>query len=77
MVKRTPSKPFRSPIHLIKRAVRLLRVERFFLIGSLTLMLISLCAITIYYIEHNKEGASIHSLWDGFWWAIVTICTVG
>lgn len=29
------------------------------------------------YIENNKEGASIHSLWDGFWWAIVTICTVG
>ena len=77
MSKRTPSKPYRSPVPLIKKIGRLLRVERFFLIGTLTLILILFCSIAIYYFENNKEGASIHSLWDGFWWAIVTICTVG
>jgi len=35
------------------------------------------CALVVYAAEHDRDGASIRSLGDAFWWAIVTTTTVG
>ena len=36
-----------------------------------------MCSFAVFYFEHSETEANIHSLWDGFWWAIVTVGTVG
>ena len=56
---------------------RALRRERFFLIAPLTLGVILIASFGALYFEHGKDASSIRSLWDGIWWAFVTICTVG
>ena len=33
--------------------------------------------IGVYLVEHDHPGANITNLGDAFWWAIVTITTVG
>jgi voltage-gated potassium channel len=38
---------------------------------------VSIGAIAIYVVEHNVEGTKITNIGDAFWWAIVTITTVG
>ena len=40
-------------------------------------MAVSSGAIGIYIVEHNIEGTKITNLGDAFWWAIVTVTTVG
>jgi len=61
----------------MKRFLRILRKERFFLVASITIVVIAVCSVGVYIFEHNTHDASIRSMWDGIWWAIVTICTVG
>ncbi len=61
----------------LKKVISTLRKERFFLIAALITGVISLCSIGVYHFEHAKIGSSINSVWDGIWWSIVTICTVG
>ncbi|MEN6375945.1 MAG: ion channel [Smithella sp.] len=51
--------------------------QKIFQVASVTLMLILLCAITVFYFEHSEAEANIHSIWDSLWWAIVTVGTVG
>ncbi|MBN2515631.1 MAG: NAD-binding protein [Deltaproteobacteria bacterium] len=57
--------------------MRVLRKERFFLVASITIIVILSCSIGIYLFEHDIKDSSIQSLWDGVWWAFVTISTVG
>ncbi len=57
--------------------VQTLRKERFFLIAPVTLGVIFVSALGVYFFEYSVSGSSIRSLWDGIWWAFVTICTVG
>jgi voltage-gated potassium channel len=42
-----------------------------------SVMAVSLGAVGIYLIEHSAEGTKITNLGDAFWWAIVTVTTVG
>ena len=42
-----------------------------------TLLIIIFGAIGVYLAEHEHQGANITNLSDAFWWAIVTIATVG
>ena len=51
--------------------------KKIFQVTSVTLKLIFLCSFAVFYFEHSEIEANIHSLWDGFWWAIVTVGTVG
>jgi voltage-gated potassium channel len=51
--------------------------KKIFQVGSVTLLLIFLCSFAVFYFEYNETEANIHSLWDSFWWAIVTVGTVG
>lgn len=38
---------------------------------------ILLFSSAIYYAEHELDNSQIHSIPDGFWWALITMCTVG
>ena len=38
---------------------------------------ILLFSSAIYYAEHGIENSQINSIPDGFWWALITMCTVG
>lgn len=42
-----------------------------------SVMAVSLGAVGIYLIEYSVEGTKITNLGDAFWWAIVTVTTVG
>jgi len=61
----------------LKRLVRTLRKERFFLFAAITFIVIIISSIGAFIFEHGTRDASIHSLWDGIWWAVVTLSTVG
>jgi voltage-gated potassium channel len=43
----------------------------------LSSMAVTIGALAIYFEESNVEGTKITSLGDAFWWAIVTVTTVG
>lgn len=47
----------------------------------LFLVAMSVCILlfssAIYYAEHEIEQSQISSIPDGFWWALITMCTVG
>ena len=38
---------------------------------------ILLFSSAIFYAEHEIDGSQIKSIPDGFWWALITMCTVG
>lgn len=44
---------------------------------SVTVAVIIACALVVYGAEHDHPGASIDSLGDALWWAVVTTTTVG
>jgi voltage-gated potassium channel len=41
------------------------------------LLLLAVGAVLITVLEHNAPNATIHSIWDGIWWATTTVTTVG
>jgi voltage-gated potassium channel len=51
--------------------------QRPVLITILTLSFIILSSIGVNHFERGAGGSNIHSVWDGVWWAVVTIATVG
>jgi voltage-gated potassium channel len=52
-------------------------VTRFLVILAATAVLILLGGATAWHFEHGVDGANIKTLEDGYWWAVVTIMTVG
>lgn len=60
----------------LKLIFRNLKRERFFLIASISLSMIIISSVGVSFFE-KEPGSSIHNIWDGLWWAFVTICTVG
>jgi voltage-gated potassium channel len=51
--------------------------ERFFQIATVTLSVVFLSSTTVYYFESTTDDSNILSIWDGIWWAVVTMGTVG
>ncbi len=51
--------------------------ERFFQILVITVCVIFLCAAGVLFFEGLRKDSNIYSLWDGIWWAVVTMTTVG
>jgi voltage-gated potassium channel len=49
----------------------------FFIPIGLIFVIIIFGGIGVYLVEHNKPGANITNLGNAFWWAVITITTVG
>ena len=49
----------------------------FFVPAILVVLIIIGGGFGVYLAEHNHPGANITRLGDAFWWAVVTITTVG
>lgn len=60
----------------IKFIINLYR-KKLFRVAAVTLTVILICSFAVFYFERGGAEANIHSLWDGLWWAMVTIGTVG
>ncbi|HOK06173.1 MAG TPA: ion channel [Syntrophales bacterium] len=51
--------------------------QPFVQVASFTLLVVLLSSSLVFYFEHVHGSANINSLWDGVWWSIVTMGTVG
>ncbi|MFT4668442.1 MAG: voltage-gated potassium channel [Flavobacteriaceae bacterium] len=51
--------------------------EEIFLFLFITLILIYLSGVGIYYFEHDAQPEHFASIFDSLWWAIITLTTVG
>jgi voltage-gated potassium channel len=51
--------------------------QRSVLIAVMTLGVILLGSVGVNYFEQRAGDSNIRSVWDGLWWAVVTIATVG
>ena len=51
--------------------------ERFFQVMAVAICIIFLSAAGVLYYEKFRNDSNIYSLWDGIWWAVVTMTTVG
>ena len=60
----------------LKRAGRMVREELVLFIG-VSLMLIYLSAVGVYYLEHDSQPEQFASVFHSLWWAVVTLTTVG
>jgi voltage-gated potassium channel len=64
-------------IRLFHRTLSILEGKRFFYIIVVASMAITVGAACVYMVESSAPGTKIHSIGDAFWWAIVTVTTVG
>jgi voltage-gated potassium channel len=66
-------------INLISRTSSILGKtnNRLIYTAVFSIMAVSVGAISIYIVEGNVQGTKITNLADAFWWAIVTVTTVG
>jgi len=46
-------------------------------VETITLAILFMSALAVHYFEYIQTGSNINTLWDGVWWAIVTMGTVG
>jgi len=51
--------------------------EHFFQVLVVALVVIFLSAGGVFYFEQARSDSNIYSFWDGIWWAVVTMTTVG
>jgi voltage-gated potassium channel len=66
-----------SPVLKVVKFFAALYRERFFQLGMVTLSVIFLSSMGVVYFEQAKTESNIQSIWDGVWWAVVTMGTVG
>ena len=60
----------------LAKAFMLARHEILIFLGA-TLMLLYFAAVGIYYFEHAHQPDAFRSIFDGLWWAVATLTTVG
>ncbi|MCX5856991.1 MAG: potassium channel family protein, partial [Deltaproteobacteria bacterium] len=63
-------------MRVIKRMSGIYR-QRSVQLAVITLVLIFFSSASVYYFEDNVPDSNIRSLWDGVWWSVVTMGTVG
>ncbi|OYT71117.1 MAG: voltage-gated potassium channel [Chloracidobacterium sp. CP2_5A] len=63
----------------MKRFHRALLISReeLLLCAAMALIMIYLSAVGIYYFEHEAQPKVFASMFDGLWWAVATLTTVG
>jgi len=62
--------------HRYYRALIIVK-EELALFGLVTFALLYLSAVGIYYFEHTVQPERFQSVFDGLWWAVATLTTVG
>jgi len=63
-------------VHRFSRAFTLAK-EDFLLFGLVTIMLLYLSAVGIYYFENEAQPDAFKSIFHSLWWAVATLTTVG
>ncbi len=51
--------------------------EELIIFATVAVFALYLCGIAIYYFEHAAQPKAFASVFDGMWWAAVTLTTVG
>lgn len=59
------------------RRAFLIAREELAIFSGLSVILLYLSAVGIYYFEHNAQPEVFRSIFDGLWWAVATLTTVG
>ena len=59
------------------RLYKILESYPIFVPAIVAILIVIFGGIGVYLAEHNQPGANITNLGNAFWWAIVTITTVG
>ncbi len=60
----------------IRAALRLVRSE-LIAFAFIAILVIYVCGVGIYIFEHDTQPEAYRSVFDGLWWAVVTLTTVG
>lgn len=60
----------------IRAALRLVRSE-LIAFAFIAILVIYVCGVGIYIFEHDAQPDAYRSVFDGIWWAVVTLTTVG
>ena len=67
---------YSKAIRRFRRAVAIAREELVLFFLS-ALLLLYLCGVGIYYLESDVQPHTFGSVFDGLWWAVATLSTVG
>ena len=51
--------------------------EELLLFGCVTMIILYLSAVGVYYFENAVQPEAFSSVFDGLWWSVVTLTTVG
>lgn len=67
---------YNKAMHRFSKAFYIVK-EEIVLFGIVTLMLLYISAVGIYYFEHESQPEQFKSIFHSFWWAVTTLTTVG
>ncbi len=67
---------YNKAINRFKVAFKLIR-EELIMFSVVSVILIYLSAVGIYYFEHSAQPESFSSIFSSLWWSVVTLTTVG
>jgi voltage-gated potassium channel len=67
---------YNGALRRLGRAIHMVR-EELIIFVCFALFTLYLCGIGIYYFEHAAQPKAFASVFDGMWWATVTLTTVG
>ena len=67
---------YHNAVRRLARAIHMVR-EELIVFATVALFTLYLCGIGIYYFEHTAQPKAFASVFDGMWWAAVTLTTVG
>ena len=66
-----------SHVSKLLRIIVAIYRKRLFQVALVTLGVLSLSSVGVYYFERESLNSNIDSVWDSVWWAVVTMGTVG
>lgn len=67
---------YSAAVQRYQHAFRIAREELIFF-GIVSILLLYLSAVGIYYFEHEAQPETFASVFHCLWWAVVTLCAVG
>jgi voltage-gated potassium channel len=67
---------YSQAINLYKNSFKAVRDE-LAIFGTVAIIILYLSGVGIYYFEHDVQPQAFQSIFDGLWWALSTLTTVG